>query len=169
MKNILNLLKSFEKFKSDNPSNKKLVLIGRLAWKYDDILSYHYKMMHKNDVIFRPHSPPEKISQWMASSIALIMVSIYEGFGVPIVEAMASGVPVICSNVSSMPEVAESAAIQVSPNNVNEISNAMKTISTDNKVMKQLIEDGKSQVKKYTWDSAADIIWNELESLIREV
>lgn len=166
-KNVLKLLQGFELFKSTNSNENKLVIIGRLSWQYDEIVRYHYKMQFKNDVIFISHSTPEVIAQYMNSSIALCMVSIYEGFGVPIVEAMASDVPVICSNISSMPEVAGDAAVLVSPESETEIAHAMYKISTDSELRNKLVKNGKTQVQKYNWSSAADIVWTEIEKLIQ--
>jgi glycosyltransferase involved in cell wall biosynthesis len=165
-KNVLKLLQGFETYKTTHSSLHKLVIIGRLSWQYDDIVSFHYKMKYKNDVIFISHSSPELISKYMGSSTALCMVSVYEGFGVPIVEAMASGVPIICSNISSMPEVAGDAAILVSSENEREIAEAMQTISTDIELRNRLVKNGKEQVKKYNWASAAEIVWAEIEKLI---
>jgi glycosyltransferase involved in cell wall biosynthesis len=167
-KNVLKLLKGFELFKSQNTSDTKLIIIGRLSWKYDTIIQFYEKMKYKDDVIFISHSTPDVIAQYMSACIALCMVSIYEGFGVPIVEAMASEVPIICSNISSMPEVAGDAAISITPDNEQDIASAMYTISRDEKLRNQLIENGKSQLKKYNWDDAADIVWVEIETLIHE-
>lgn len=162
-KNVLKLLQAFEHFKTKNISNIKLVLIGRMSWKYNDVNEYLNSMSYRKDIILIPHSSPDVIAQWLGASIALLMVSIYEGFGVPIIEAMASGVPVVCSNISSMPEVSGNASILVSPNNTEEISTAMQTMTTDNILRSQLIENSKSQVQKYSWDRAAEIIWKEIE------
>jgi len=160
-KNVLNLLKAFEKYKLENNTNVKLVLIGRI-WKYEDITSYLSQMQYKDAIIQIPHSPPEIIAQWVASAIALIMVSHYEGFGVPIIEALACGVPVICSNVSSMPEVAGEAAILVAPKSADEIARAMYLLSNDVHLRNQLIDKTSFQTSKYNWDEAARIIWEEI-------
>jgi len=162
-KNVLTLLQAFEHFKFTHKTSHKLVLIGRMSWKYSDVSGYLEAMKFKNEVILIPHSSPEVISQWLASATALLMVSHYEGFGVPIVEALASGTPVICSNISSMPEVAGGGAILVSPQSVEEISNAMYSLSTDNNLRNELVEKGQKHIQQYTWNHAADIIWREIE------
>lgn len=167
-KNLLKLLQGYALFKSKTQLKTKLVIIGRLSWKYEDIVDYHHEMQFKDDVIFISHSTPSLISHYMASCSALCMTSVYEGFGVPIVEAMASGVPIICSNISSMPEVAGEAAILISPDNIEEISNAMLSLNSDNQLRTQLINAGKTQVQKYNWKEAAEIVWKEIENLISE-
>lgn len=164
-KNILSLLQAFEHFKSQHNSNHKLVVIGRMSWKYKDVEEYKASMKFQNDIIWISHSSPLIISKWMASATALIMVSHYEGFGVPIVEALASGTPAICSNVSSMPEVAGGGAILVSPQSVEEISNAMYSLSTDIDLRNELIEKGQKHIQQYNWNHAADVIWKEISNL----
>lgn len=161
-KNVVNLLKAFEAYKRKSQNNTKLVLIGRI-WKYNEMTDYLNSMAFKDEVILIPHSTPEVIAQWVASSIALLMVSVYEGFGVPIIEAMACGVPVICSNVSSMPEVAGDAAIFVSPNNIEEIANALSEIEKNNDLRNQLSANAIPQSKKYNWDKAAEVIWEAIK------
>ncbi len=164
-KNVLHLLKAFEQYK-EKGAKTKLVLIGRMAWKYSAEKEYLAKMNYRSDIILVPHSTPETIALWMASCLALTLISHYEGFGVPIVEAMACQVPVICSNISSMPEIAGEAAIIVNPNNIEEISNAFHTISSDHLLRAKLIENGQLQVKKFTWKNASFIVWKEVEDLI---
>lgn len=162
-KNVVNLLKAFETYKRKSQNNTKLVLIGRI-WKYNEMREYLSLMAFKNEVVLVPHSSPEVIAQWVASSIALLMVSIYEGFGVPIIEAMACGVPVICSNVSSMPEVAGDAAIFVSPNNIEEISNALSEIEQNSTLRNLLSVNALTQSRKYNWEDAAEVIWEAIET-----
>lgn len=160
-KNVLNLLKAFNRYKKHNNNQVKLVLIGRI-WKYEDVTNYLNQMSSKSDVIQIPHSPPEIIAKWVGSAIALVMVSIYEGFGVPIVESMACGVPVICSNISSMPEVAGNAAILVSPHNIEEIADAMHSMESNN-IRDTLSKNALIQAAKYDWDIAAEVIWESIK------
>lgn len=161
-KNVLNLLKAFNRYKKHNNNQVKLVLIGRI-WKYEDVTNYLNQMSSKSDVIQIPHSPPEIIAKWVGSAIALVMVSIYEGFGVPIVESMACGVPVICSNISSMPEVAGNAAILVSPHNIEEIADAMHSMENNHNLRQTLSNNALVQAAKYDWDIAAEVIWEAIK------
>ena len=92
------------------------------------------------------------------SSKALSFVSLFEGFWLPIIEAMKCNVPVITSNTSAMPEIAGDAALIVNPNDVNEISDAMSQIDNDSKLSKKLILKGQKKIHKFKWDITANVI-----------
>ena len=165
-KNVINILRSFEIFKGKHKTNYKLILIGRMAWKYDTEKEFLDQMQYRSDVILVPHSNPENIAKWVASATALILVSHYEGFGVPLVEAMACHVPVITSNIPPMSSIAGQSGIHVSPHDANELAEAMNTFSSNPEYRDQCIEVGREKVKDYNWDSAAQMIWDELENII---
>ena len=95
--------------------------------------------------------------------MASTYVSLFEGFGIPILEAMQCEVPVITSKVSSMPEVAGDAAILVNPERIEEIAEAMVCVLSNVDVRKQLIEKGKEQVKKFSWEKAMSIVYEKLK------
>lgn len=165
-KNVLRLLQSFEYFKTKYKTGHKLVLIGRMAWQYEKEEEFLRQMVYKLDVILIPHSIPEIIAQWMGSASALMLISKYEGFGVPLVEAMACQTPIICSNVSSLPEVSGDAALCVDSESIEEVVDAMHQVTTNLALRTQLVQNGITQVKKYNWESAADILWKEVERLL---
>ena len=96
----------------------------------------------------------------MGSSQALLLVSFFEGFGIPIIEAMHSEVPVISSNVTSMPEVAGNAALLVDPHQVGQITRAMQDIVGDQKLRNQLVENGKVVRERFSWDKTALRMWD---------
>lgn len=163
-KNVLSLLKAFEQYKRNTSAKTKLVVIGRMAWDFGDVESFISNMKHRDDLILIPHSPPQKIAEWMSVTSALILVSHYEGFGIPIVEAMACEVPVICSNVSSMPEVAGETALVVEPENIELIVDAMSQVLKE-EVNNKLVNAAKERKKIFSWDQSADDLWRELEKL----
>ena len=166
-KNVINVLRAFEKFKSSYKTTHKLILIGRMAWKYDPEREFLDQMQYRSDVILVPQSNPENIAKRVASSTALILVSHYEGFGVPLVEAMACHVPVITSNIPPMSSIAGKSGILVSPEDANELSEAMNTFASNLEYRDQCIEVGREMVKNYNWNSAAQLIWDELEIVIK--
>ena len=89
----------------------------------------------------------------------MIYPSLYEGFGLPLVEAMACGVPVICSNVSSLPEVAGNAALLFEPHDVGQLAQHMKTIAEEESLRKELITLGHERSKYFSWDMAAEQVY----------
>ena len=92
-------------------------------------------------------------------------LSFYEGFGIPILEAMASGVPVVCSNRTSIPEVAGDAAVLVDPENISEISNAIEKVLTDENLRADLISKGYENTKRFSWEKSAQKLHDIILSL----
>lgn len=168
-KNILRLLQAFDLFKQSNKSDMKLVIGGSFFWGKTKIDEALQKMKFKNDVIFTGRVPDEQLPRLMAAAFCLAFVSYFEGFGIPLVEAMRAGVPIIASNVTSMPEVAGPAALYVNPFKVEEITNAMTRIYKDETLRKQLILNGETQNKKFSWDTASQELWSTIKSIIPTV
>ncbi|MES2619813.1 MAG: glycosyltransferase family 1 protein [Bacteroidota bacterium] len=158
-KNVRNLLLGFEQFIAQTNSDFQLLIVGRKAWDFSEVEEVHSSMRFKNEVKFLGHVSPAELGKIVASAFAAVYASLFEGFGIPIVEAMNCDVPVITSNVTSMPEVAGNAALLVNPNSVNEISSAMKTIVEDSSLRNSLIQKGRIQIKKFSWDLTADELW----------
>lgn len=167
-KNLANIFRAFDHFKRKNPGNEKLVVAGRKAWKFKEALEVYESMENKQDVIFTGHLTSEDLASLMAGAMALVYVSLFEGFGIPIIEAMNCGTPVITSKVSSMPEVAGDAALLVQPESVNEIADAMEKISKDEQLRKSLIVKGDLQKQKFSWDKTAAALWNSAEKILNE-
>jgi glycosyltransferase involved in cell wall biosynthesis len=120
-------------------------------------------MQFKADVIFTGRLPIEELCRATASAMVMTYVSYFEGFGIPILEAFAAGVPVITSNVTSMPEVAGDAAILVDPFDVEEISSAMKNIAENESLRENLIQKGFQRCKAFSWDVSAQNLWRSIE------
>ena len=158
-KNVKNLLLAFEKFKEETKSDYQLLIVGRKAWDFNEVDEAHEQMKFKNEVKFLGTVPPNELGEIVASAFAMVYVSLFEGFGIPIVEAMSCDVPVITSNTTSMPEAAGDAALLVNPNSVEEISSAMKKLAEDSSLRNSLVEKGRIQIKKFSWDLTAHKLW----------
>ncbi len=158
-KNIIRLLKAFDGFKKENESNIKMVLLGSMFWGKKEIDQTLKEMKFNTDVIFTGRVSDSEIRKITASALCLTYVPYFEGFGIPLLEAMHADIPIICSNTTSMPEVAGDAALYVNPFNFEEIKNAMQKIYTDGQLRDDLINAGKIQRDKFSWDKTASKLW----------
>lgn len=154
-KNVEGLLKAFDVFKANYESNIKLVLVGRMAWKTKEISNQYNSMKFKNDVVKVGHLEREELSKILGASLALVFPSFFEGFGIPLLEAMHAEIPIISSNRSSLPEVAGKAALYINPDKTEELVEALTTIAKDFPMRQALVLQGKEQRKKYSWDKSA--------------
>lgn len=165
-KNIVNVIKAFNFYKDKN-LNSKLVLViaGNPGIGYEEIIKeYEASKYKKNIKILSYISEEEKILLYKLAKI-FIFPSLYEGFGMPLVEAMAAGTPVITSNISSMPEVAGEAALIVNPYSIEDICSAIEKYDLNEELRKEKIKLGFSQCKNYTWKNAVE----KLEKIYEEL
>ncbi|MBS1650839.1 MAG: glycosyltransferase family 4 protein [Bacteroidetes bacterium] len=157
-KNIVRLIEAFAMFSKTNP-HYKLLICGPKFWGEKEIEITIKKNNLANLVVFTGRLSDEDLNLVLASATALTFVPYFEGFGIPLLEAMQCETPIICSNTSSMPEVAGEAALYVNPFEINEIAKAMQEIASNEALRKSLIEKGKLQKQKFSWDNAADLLW----------
>lgn len=160
-KNLQNLFRAFDEYKKDG-SNYKLLISGQKKWWTSEMEEAYAGMRYKDDVIFTGRLSEEDLVNVLASSEALVYVSYFEGFGIPVVEAMRCNVPVICADTTSLPEVAGKAALLVNPFDINQIASAMKKVATDEALRIQLIREGQVQSKQFAWNSTADKLWQSV-------
>jgi glycosyltransferase involved in cell wall biosynthesis len=159
-KNIENLLIAFAKL---NDANYSLVIAGKKAWLYEKIFSSVSKLNLHDRVIFTGFVPDADVPTLMTHSTAFVLPSFYEGFGIPVLEAMACGTPVVISNVASLPEVAGVAGIYVDPYSVDSIMQGLKTAIGSKS--SQFVKLGLVRVKSFDWDITAKKTLNLLESI----
>jgi glycosyltransferase involved in cell wall biosynthesis len=157
-KNLARLLQAFEQFKQETSHEAQLLICGRKAWNFEDIFTYFDSMTFKNDVHFTGTIHDEELSKIYGAASVLCYVSLFEGFGIPILEAFASHIPVITSNVSSMSEVAGDAALLVNPYQVEEIQYALKKIFFTPQLAQDLVNKGIKRLAFYSWEKASSII-----------
>jgi glycosyltransferase involved in cell wall biosynthesis len=161
-KNLMNLLKAFSLFKKWQHSNMKLLIVGRLAWQYSDIIEKLKSYKYREDVVMLNYVSDHALMQLTASAYALVYPSFFEGFGLPILEAMQSGVPVITSNTSSMPEIAGDAALFASPDDPDAIAKQLLLIYKDESAREKLIEAGKLRAAGFSWEATANKFWEAI-------
>jgi len=166
-KNLITLLKAFSLFKKWQRSNMKLLVAGRLAWQYDTVLEKLKTYKYRDDVVLLNYLPEDELANITASAYAMVFPSLFEGFGVPVIEAMQCAVPVITSNTSSLPEIAGSAALYADPNNADAIAKEMLQLYKDETLRSKLIEAGIQQARKFNWDRTADLFWQTITETIR--
>ena len=161
-KNLVNLLKAFSIFKKRLQSNMKLLIVGRLAWKNEEFLQLMKAYKYRNDVVLTGYLTEEELAEVLASSHALVYPSLFEGFGVPVIEAMKCNVPVLTSEKTSMEEAGGDAALYFNPANHNDIAEKMMLIYKDEKLRKSMIEKGRQNAEKYNWEKSADLFWQTI-------
>ncbi len=159
-KNITRLIQAFNLFKINTLSDLKLVIVGNKFFKNKELFSVYQSLEYKDDIIFTGRLEIEILNKVLASATALTFVPYFEGFGIPILEALYCDVPVISANVTSMPEVAGDAAIYVNPFDIEEIAEAMSKLYSDENLCQTLIKKGQIQREKFSWEQTAEKLWN---------
>ena len=162
-KNIKRLIEAFSKLKDSK--NLDLVIVGRKGWLYEEILDAPEEFGVKDRVKFLENIEDEELPHFYKNALMFVLPSLYEGFGLPILEAMRNGCPVITSNISSLPEAGGDACLYVDPENVDDIVEKMKELVEDEKLRKKLIEKGHEQAKKFSWDKTAKETLKVLEEV----
>lgn len=165
-KNVKNMLQAFELYKSNNQSRLKFLIAGSLGWSNAEMDEVLGKMKHRTDVIFTGRLSEENLVRVIGSSFAVMYVSLFEGFGVPPLEAMKCEVPCITSNTSSMPEIAAGAALLANPNSPEDIAGKIQQLHYSQELKAQLIESGKKRAANFTWATTADLLWASCEKIL---
>ena len=161
-KNLFNLLKAFSLFKKWQKSNMKLLVAGRMAWQYKDLLEKIKTYKYRDDLVLLGALEDPQLARITASAYALVYPSFFEGFGMPILEGMQSGVPVITSNTSSMPELGADAALYADPNDPDAIAKQMLLLYKDEKLRNFLIDKGLARANEFSWDKTAQQVWENI-------
>jgi len=167
-KNIPRLLKAFDAFRNRSDTDHKLVIAGRPVFKTREIQSILHNMKYSSDVIMPGGLPQKEIHLLLGSAEALVFASYFEGFGIPLIEAMACHVPVITSNITALPEVCGDAALYIDPFSADSIRDAMLRITSDTTLRNQLIEKGKKRVTFFNWDITAAKVWKVMEQITQQ-
>ncbi len=162
-KNVNRLLQAFMIFKEKTDSDFNLVIGGTMMWNNSDIIQTYESSKYKNNIKFVGRLSNEDLKLALGAAYALAFVPVFEGFGLPIVEAFESNVPVLTSNVTSLPEVAGNAAIYADPFNVDEIADGLiRLYKNENGLVEDLISKGKIQKEQFSWDKSASLFWDSI-------
>ena len=164
-KNITRLIEAYAKLKEECVNCPKLVLAGKKGWLYDEIFE-KVKLFHlSEDIIFTDYVEANDVPLLLSGATMFVFPSIYEGFGLPPLEAMACGTPVISSNAASLPEVIGDAGLLVDPYSLEELKEAMRLVFSDVELHKSLVDKGMRQAAKYSWKNSAAILADTLRKL----
>jgi len=167
-KNITNLLKAFQLFKDENKGNFKMVLVGEKFFLTKSMEEQLEKMKNRKDVIFTGRLSPEQLNNVLGAAWAMTFVPYFEGFGIPILEAMKCDIPVIASKVTSLPEIAGEAAIFASPESPGSIRDSMIRIVREEGLREDLIEKGRKRRELFSWNHTALKLWGSIQQVLEE-
>jgi glycosyltransferase involved in cell wall biosynthesis len=157
-KNINGLISVFKILKSKYNFRGKLVIVGRKGW----INSFNIEENLKKDIIFTGYIEDEHLSILLTSAKAFIFPSFYEGFGLPLIEAMSLGVPVLCSNKASLPEIGGDACVYFNPNDHEEMARKISWVLNDEEKLNEMSLKGKERANLFTWSNHAERVINIL-------
>ncbi len=163
-KNFETLIKSFVVIKRKHP-DFKLVLVGKKGWKFKKIGQTITNYGLKDDVIFTGYLDDSDLHKIYSSAKVFVFPSLYEGFGIPPLEAMASGCPVVSSNLASLPEVIGEAGILVDPRNSLKIAEAVSGLITNESAREMFITRGKEQAERFSWEKSAQVVLDTFQQI----
>lgn len=134
----------------------QLVIVGKKGWLYEPIFEKVQKLKLKDQVIFTNYVPDVDLSALISGAKVYVLPSLWEGFGIPVIEAQACGVPVVVSNVSSLPEIVGEGAILINPESVDSIATGLQKVLTNPKTRSDLVAKGFKNIKRFSWQICAD-------------
>lgn len=167
-KNLANLLLAFDMLKIKESVDWKLVVVGSRVWWQDELAEAYDGMTYKQDVVFCGHTATAELSALLSASEILVYPSYFEGFGIPILEAMYAETAVVASNTTSMPEVGGDAALYVDPSSPDDICHAISRLR-DGSLREEMIERGRKQREKFSWDRTANLLWDSVMKTVQGV
>ena len=165
-KNLARLLEAYSQLEKEIRDNYSLKIVGGKGWGKEDIRAIYNKLNIVENVQVLGYVDDERLDELYRSATLLAMPSLYEGFGFPILEAMARGIPVLTSNTSSMPEVAGDVAVYVDPYSIESITNGLQELLSNQELRTTLTERGYQRARLFSWDRAAQQTLEVFESVI---
>jgi glycosyltransferase involved in cell wall biosynthesis len=165
-KNIKRMIEAYAILKEKYRDIPQLILAGQLGWNYDSIFKSISENRLENEVKYINYISDEDKPLLLNGAFLFIYPSLYEGFGLPPLEAMACGIPVITSNVASLPEVVGDAALIVNPFDIDSIFNGMECLISDRELREDLSRKAISQAKRFSWSNTASMTMNVYQSVL---
>ena len=166
-KNLQRLIPAFEKYKLNNPdSDYQLVIVGTELWSNSGA-NLEIDPSVKAQIHFTGHLPLDQLARVVASATIFTYVPYFEGFGIPLIEAMKSGTPILSGDKTSLPEVAGDAALFCDPFSIDDIYEKLTTIAHDEKLRSELSVKGLKRAKLFSWDKSAEQVWEVLEKQLK--
>ena len=166
-KNLQRLFLAFDLFKKQSGAEHKLLIAGQKYFWNKAMKDSLAVCEHKKDILFLGRVEEDVLHDLTASAFAALYVPLFEGFGIPLLEAMQSEVPVITSNDSSLPEVAGNAALFCTPTNIEDITNAMLKLYNDSQLREVLVQNGIIRKQQFSWDNTANLLWKSCETTLK--
>ncbi|MBR1799392.1 MAG: glycosyltransferase family 4 protein [Bacteroidales bacterium] len=166
-KNLANLLQAFDTLEAVHNGTLRLLVVGTRTWWGDELQAAYNNMEHKDSVSFLGHLNTPELSRLMSAAEMLVYPSLFEGFGIPILEAQYTETAVVASKTTSMPEVGGDAALYVDPLKPTEISNAIKQFLNP-AIRQKYIEKGRIQREKFSWQKTANLLWKSMMKTVNK-
>lgn len=163
-KNIPRLIRAFDRFKAHTGHPAKLLLAGRFAWETGLVKAAWEETRYRADVQFLGYVPETELHRLTAGALALVNVSLIEGFGLPLLEAMHAETAILCSNTTALPEVAGEAALLVDPSSEEAIAGGLARLALEEALRTRLIEASRHQRERFDWDQAARQLYEILRA-----
>ena len=164
-KNVTRLLEAYSIYRQSENAVFELVIVGAELWKN---VSFNVEISEdvKNTVHFTGHLLLDELAKVMGAASVFTFVPYFEGFGIPLVEAMRCGTPILSANLTSLPEIAEDAALYCNPFDVIDISEKLIEIAENKELRLSLTKKGLSRIQDFSWDNSSKIVWDELYKIV---
>ena len=167
-KNLTNTLLAFDRLKEEHPDDtSRLLVVGHRYWWQDELKEAYDHLRHRDAVRLLGRAEAAELALLLGGATALVYCSYFEGFGIPILEAFQAEVPVVTSNVTSMPEVAGEAALLVDPTDVGAMAAALHRLSSEPALRATLVARGRERRQRFSWDRTATLLWESIEKTLK--
>ena len=167
-KNIENAIKAYNLFRSQNEGQILFLFAGRMAWSTKEIEKAWKESPYAEDIHFLGYLSDASIYHFLKHAIALVYISLHEGFGMPIIEAFAAETPVITSNNGALAEISGQGALLVNPLDINDIARGMNEVHKNTSLRRSLTEAGKNELARFNWDNSAQICSQKITQMAKD-